>query len=296
MPNQTGPRVSASRDLPSPRMYALLATRAPVAVVFRHGPHAHWSIARWDLTTDALTPGAWLHGSLYPRRCDISPDGRLLYAFVLKGKVYGFLGAKGDMLAYSTVSKVPWLFALAAWKETGTWTRGYHFVEGGSPEERPWDIGPPQAGDAGPLRARYGVARTAPSQYAAERRRGWVEHERCPPRGKNDMWDERRRVVLVRARPGRSERLVLTDEGWDTGPGTIEGRRPTYHLERWGKEEVLAEVTWADWDPRGRLLVATADGKLQIRDVDREEVDVRWERDLSAKAVRGPAPESARRW
>ncbi|EYF04723.1 Hypothetical protein CAP_4199 [Chondromyces apiculatus DSM 436] len=55
-------------------------------------------------------------------------------------------------------------------------------------------------------------------------------------------------------------------------------------------------MTWADWDPRGRLLVATSDGKLQILDVDREGLDVRWERDISAKAGRGPAPESARRW
>ncbi|WP_156040976.1 hypothetical protein [Chondromyces apiculatus] len=100
-----------------------------------------------------------------------------------------------------------------------------------------------------------------------------------------------------RPRAARPERAARVDgPGRDHGPATIEGQRPTYHLERWGNEAALAEVTWADWDPRGRLLVATSDGKLQILDVDREGLDVRWERDISAKAGRGPAPESARRW
>ena len=28
----------------------------------------------------------------------------------------------------------------------------------------------------------------------------------------------------------------------------------------------LEDVQWAEWDPMGRLLVATSDGRLQIRD------------------------------
>ncbi|WP_245677709.1 hypothetical protein [Chondromyces crocatus] len=255
-------------------------------------------IARWDLLTDEITAGARLRGTVYPRRCDLSPDGRLLYAFLLKTASRGFLGSGGGLLSYSIVSKLPWLYALAAWKESGTWTRGYHFVERQGRDEPPWDIGPPGEGDVVPLRARYGLARTEPFQYAAEHRRGWTAHERCPARGPNDMWDERRQVVLVRTRPGGSERLVLTDTGLNTArPFAIEGRRPDYHLERRGREVALPDVTWADWDARGRLLLATSYGCLQIRDVDKHPMPVRWERDLEhLPPAPGSAPEHVRRW
>jgi hypothetical protein len=44
-------------------------------------------------------------------------------------------------------------------------------------------------------------------------------------------------------------------------------------------------VQWAEWDPGGRLLVATDDGRLQIRDV--VDGSVQWEADESAL---GPDP------
>lgn len=283
--------------LPPPRLYAQVAARAPVAAVFRHGPHGRWSIGRWDLDADTFTPGACLRGTLYPRRCDLSPDGQLLYAFVLKPHVRGFLGAEGGTLTYSTVSNLPWLFALTAWRESGTWTRGYHFVEGSRAEDRPWEIRV-QEGDAGPLRERYGMAMTGVVQYAAERRRGWVEHEDCPARDPGDVWDEGRRVILAKARPGGGGRLVMADQGWSPeGPGTIEGRRPVYTLELRRRRAEIREAVWADWDHRGRLLLATEDGKLQVRDVDAPPAGVVWERDLSGlRPRRGPAPAWARRW
>ena len=55
-----------------------------------------------------------------------------------------------------------------------------------------------------------------------------MEHEDCPPRG-DDVWDERRLVILARPRPGGGERLVLSDAGWT--PGNAEGRAPAYRVE-----------------------------------------------------------------
>lgn len=291
-------RRAPAAEAPPPRLYAMVATRAPVAVVFRLGPHGVWMVGRWDLEATAFSPGAWLRGTLYPRRCDLSPDGKFLYSFVLKPRVRGFLGGDGGSMAYSTVSKAPWLFALAAWKEHGTWTRGFHFVEAGRAEERPWDIGDPQEGDAAPLRARYGMARTEAVQYAVERRRGWVEHERCPPRGPNDAWDERRQVILAKSRPGGAGRLVLADRGWNPAElGCIEGRRPSYTLEMGRRRVELPDVVWAEWDRVGRLLVATEGGQLQVRNPDKAEVPVAWEHDLAPLTpARGPAPGWARRW
>ena len=280
-----------------PRLYVIPATRAPLALVFRHGPAKWWMLAQWDLARDTLTPGAWFRGTLYPRRCDLSPDGRLLYYFALKGSTGGWMGSKG-VVAFSAVSKAPWLRALVAWRELGTYTRGYHFVEGAGPAARPWEIGPPQHGDAAPLRARWGLARTSVEQFAVETRRGWSAHEGCPPRDPHDMWDQKRRSVLVKPRPHRDGRLVITDRGYERErPGATEGVLPAYRWEKGRRAATLEDAVWADWDARGRLLVATLSGRLQVRDVDSKELAVVWEHDLSAYRVSPrAAPAEAQRW
>lgn len=274
----------------------MVATRAPVAVVFRRGPAGYWHIGRWDLVSGEYEPGAWLRGTLYPRRCDLSPDGSLLLAFILKRTGPGFLGPTPGHRAYFTVSKLPWLFALAAWAESGTWTRGAYFVE--TPAgQRPFVLGEPEAGDAAPLRRRYGVAATPVLQYAAERSRGWTEHEDSPPRDSGGPWDEQRRAILQKPRPHGPGRLVLTDQGLDIRAPRVEGRAPTFTLERAGHVTPLADAAWADWDPRGRLLVATLDGRLEIRDPDSPRHTPVSSSSLAAlRPTPRPAPEWARRW
>ncbi len=277
-----------------PRIYAMVATRAPVAVVFWHGPGGWWHLGRWDLTSGDYEPGAWLRGRLYPRRGDLSPDGSFLYSFATKGLKPGFLTGAG-FGAYHAVSKVPWLFALAAWYEGSTWTRGFHFVEG--PEAaRPWDIGEAEDGDARPLRARYGLALTGGVQYAAERRRGWVKHERCPPRDPRlDPWDEQRSAILVKPSPAGGRRLVMEDRGLDLRAPGIEGRTPAYAIEDRGRSWEL-DAAWADWDHHGRLLVATPDARLQLRDPEAPNRVLR-EHDLSSlRPNPQPAPDWAQRW
>jgi hypothetical protein len=38
---------------------------------------ANWThVERWDVAAGSYEPGVWLHGRLYPQRCDLSPDGR----------------------------------------------------------------------------------------------------------------------------------------------------------------------------------------------------------------------------
>ncbi len=102
-----------------PRLYALVATRAPVAAVFRRGPSEWWHIGRWDLATGDCEPGARLHGRIYPRRSDLSPDGTLLLAFIMGRTGPGFLEPDPPAWpdTYVSLSKLPWLTALAAWRE-----------------------------------------------------------------------------------------------------------------------------------------------------------------------------------
>lgn len=99
----------------------------PAALVLRHGPSAWWHLLHWDLATLTVSPGAWFHGTLYPRRCDISADGRLFGYFARKAAVT----TPRWPGACFAVSKVPWLEALVAWETCGTWTWGCQFSEDG---------------------------------------------------------------------------------------------------------------------------------------------------------------------
>jgi hypothetical protein len=275
-------------------IYVLPASRAPVAAVFVRVPGKWWLVARWDLQRGDLVAGAWVRGTLYPRRSDLSPDGEVLCYFLAKSGNRPFMGMTGRQ-TFSALSKLPWVYALAAWRETGTWARGHHFVPAPL-----WEIGEPQHGDTGQLRQRVGLATTVPTQYASERRRGWVEHERCPPRSPSDTWDEERSVVLTRERPHTRDgmRLVLIDRGWDPeAPGAIDGRAPEYELEHQGKTISLDDVVWADWHVSGHLIVATEDSRLQIREPRGGRVEPLWERDLSTLMPNPrPAPDWAQRW
>ena len=73
--------MNGERLKPACRLYVLVAANAEVALVFRRGPSDWWHLLHWDLHRRILTPGAWFHGNLYPRRSDISPDGRLFGYF-----------------------------------------------------------------------------------------------------------------------------------------------------------------------------------------------------------------------
>jgi hypothetical protein len=275
----------------APRIFCIPAARAPIVAVLRRGP-SDWShVGRWDVDRGIYTPGAWIRANLYPQRCDLSPDGRWLCYFTLKG------GATWDAgWTYVALSRLPWLTALAAWKTCGTWTRGAHFVD----DPGVWEPGPPDEGERGP-HPTFGLAVTRAATFAVERRRGWSETAGTPPRDANDLWDERRggRVTLEKFRPGRA-RLSLRVRGWFAAFRS--GHRdepPDIHYEIVDETATrpLAEAQWADWGTDGRLLTATFDGRLQIRDAATRDLAVRFDTDLTGLAPEpSPPPAEARHW
>lgn len=258
-----------------PQLYAICATESPVAVVFAHqGPWFH--LARWDLRTGTLTRGAWLRGRIYQRRCDLSPDGTLLSCFAMKSG-----------RAFHAVSKVPWLTALAFWGDDSTYSRGWHFEPVGRRAEPARD---PDEGSIAPLATKHRLRLVAngPEPYAVELRRGWTRHADAPRRPAKDIWHEQTPQWLVRKRPGGDQRLELRDDGYVRG--RLEGRAPRYALDG----EPLPEVVWADWDTRGRLLVATRAGGLEIRTSTNKPTRATNLGDWTPKPV--PAPTAARGW
>lgn len=268
-----------------PRLYCIPAGRAPVVAVFRRGPSAWSHVGRWDLEEGRYEPGAWLGGRVFPRRSDLSPDGRWLCYFAHKPSATWEHGE-----AYVAVSKLPWLTALHAFRTCGTWSRGYHFTAPGDSEAL-----------ESPLPIPYGLRSIPVVQFANERRRGWIEAPDSPNRHPTDAWDEQRNVRLQKRQPGGEAVLLLESLGWaggEFGRGqAVDGLRVSYALERDGDIHFLSDLQWADWDEKGRLLVATRDGRIAVRRLGGQTTETLFEADLSSLAPSpAPAPDWAQRW
>jgi hypothetical protein len=269
----------------APRIYCIPATDAPVVAVLRRGP-SRWShVGRWDLASGRYEPGAWLAGRIFPRRSDLSPDGRYLCYFAQKPTA-GW--EHGD--TYVAISKLPWLTALHAFGTCGTWTRGYCFAPRGDGDE-----------SAAALPIDSGLRSIPAWQFATERRRGWIESPDSPQRHPEDMWDQRRNARMQKRQPGGLHVLHVESVGHAGGEFgkdlAVDGLRVRYALEGDRDIDPLPDLQWADWDAQGRLLAATRTGCLQIRRlVDRGPV-CDFEADLThLEPDPQPAPDWAGRW
>ena len=274
-----------------PRLFGIPATGAPIVAVLRRGPSAWSQVGKWDVERGAYEPGAWIRANLYPQRCDLSPDGRWLCYFTLKGSATWKAGP-----TYVAISRLPWLTALAAWGTCGTWTWGLHFVT----DRTVWHVQAPAEGDVTPCRKKLGLALTRPATFAVERRRGWIESPETPARQRSDLWDERRAVTMEKCHPRAGERVRLRVQGrFAAFRSSLPGERQDVHYELVDDAAIteLADVQWADWDAKGRLLVATTDGRLQVRAWSRAGCATRSEVDLRAFAPSpSPPPKEAYRW
>ncbi|TJY55564.1 hypothetical protein E4T66_20865 [Sinimarinibacterium sp. CAU 1509] len=274
----------------APRLYCIPATSAPVVAVFRRGP-SDWShVGRWWIDTGEYEAGAWLHGRLFPRRSDVSPDGRYLCYFAHAPGAHAPGTAKphanwphGD--AYIAISRLPWLKALHAFATDGTWTRGYHFA---APDDDP--------AHAIALPMPYALQPTPPIQFATERQHGWGEAPDCPPRDPQDVWDQHRNAILIKRQPGGERELRVESLGWPGGEfgraQAVDGLRVRYHLIEREQTTLLHDLQWADWTRDGALLLATRDGHLQRRRLD-PQPQIEYDIDLSALT---PAPQPAPEW
>jgi hypothetical protein len=106
-----------------PRLHVLLARDASDAVVIRRGP-AKWSCTiHWDRRTDSFQVGQWLHGRIYERRCDLSPDGKHLIYFALNGKWESETDG-----TWTAISRAPYLKAIILFGKGDTYHGGGLFT------------------------------------------------------------------------------------------------------------------------------------------------------------------------
>jgi hypothetical protein len=113
-----------ARSPPAPRIFVIPATEVDEAIVFGRGPSNWYRLLKWYMAEDKFEAGAWFRGRVYPEKCDLSPDGKLLLYFVLQGNKSG----TSYTHAWTAVSRPPWLTALGLWPQGTTYGGGGRFV------------------------------------------------------------------------------------------------------------------------------------------------------------------------
>ena len=102
---------------------------------------------------------------------------------------------------------------------------------------------------------------------------------------------------MEKPRPHSSGSDRLTVRGTYAAIREPHGRRTDIRYEHRSHDltQHLDHVQWADWDAQGRLLVATDEGRLQIR--DGANGSVQWEADENAfEPDPAPPPAEASVW
>ena len=279
------------------RLYAILAREAPVGVVFRRGPSKRVQIVQWDTATDTFTPGQWFHGRIYERRCDLSPDGKLLVYFAMNLRTRNL--NSDYSYAWTAVSRPPYLTALALWPKGSCWGGGGLFQsdrqlwlnhEDGMmaphPNHVPQGLTVTHGGGGG--------GEDEPIYSARLERDGWRQSQ--PMKAEYT----RTNAGFVTHAPGI--RRKQNPQGWQklTMTSTLSHFEMNEDFSvRYaeGKDWPLAGAAWADWDQSGRLVFAR-EGRLFAlaaedigRGEPRELVDLNGHKPEPVEA-----PEWAKRW
>ena len=265
-------------------MFVLLARQADVGVILRRGPTEWWRVTLWDTRGDVFTGGQWFRGRLYPAKCDVSADGKLLVYFA--GKFRQRDVARGYHYTCTAVSRPPYLTALALWPIGDTWGGRGVFLDGQtvlvdtSKHHPDHPTGPLRVVSRGDLKRGDPRIDVVPCWQS-----GWRE---APKPGTNSRCKEfhktsgdltlSREIPLDSIYPSR--------------------RRTLYTLYRSDDNPVaLFEAHWADWDQHGRL-VATVGGRVCAGKLTKQNT-LLW-RQLTAmneeQPTRMEAPAWAQRW
>lgn len=270
-----------------PRLFVYLAREAPVAVVLRRGPGAWARLSLWHTDTDTFEHGQWFGGRIYERRSDISPDGSLFAYFARKSG--GSQRPAAD--SWMAVSRPPWFTALALWFVGGTyWTGGFFLAA------RSLFIGGTTDGpDQGELPRWLKLSKDIPHHNQSN---NWTERTVYFNRLLRDGWTPLPGADVVGARwerrsPDSRETLVMipksdSDFRAHGGPHVIE-----YEVRAGDRVVPLGRLTWADWDQRGRLILARDGTLVHWRTAGDTKVLADFNDELPEPA---PSPAIARQW
>jgi hypothetical protein len=257
------------------RLHGLLASQAPVGVVFRRGPANSVCTVGWDRKTDQFTLGQCLRGRIYERRADLSPDGRHLIYFARGGRRHA--ETQGS---WTAISRAPWLHAVTlygkgdCWQGGGLftsnstyWLNGCHFVvrdsgevaaddryrpAGGFGAECPSVYYPRLLRDGWSLEMKAGPGRVAQcTVFTKALPHGWVLRKFAyadihHPPGSGCYWDEHELE-----HPGR--KALLSVPGWEWAD--LDGRRLV-----WAEKGLLYSAAVTASGPKGERVLYDFNG------------------------------------
>ncbi|HEU4557783.1 MAG TPA: hypothetical protein VFS20_08030 [Longimicrobium sp.] len=240
---------------PTPRLFLLLARAAPVAVIFRRGPSKQVEVVRWDTRTDTFERGHWIKGRIYERRSDLSPSGELLVYFASQYNRRTLGKRTGTTCAWTAVSRVPWLTALALWPKGDCWRGGGLFESERTLllNHRPGEDEPHRDHRPRGLRVRPNPdahGEDDPLYTRRLQRDGWRMEQ--PWEVVRNGYDFSTTVPEIMSRGHRSHLLRMVKERSMTNLR----RRERFHVAfPYGGTLPLDGADWADWDHAGRLVV-----------------------------------------
>ncbi len=234
---------------PPCRLHVFLARTAPIGVVLRRGPSTWTRLSLWNTDTDVFEHGQWIRGRVFERRSDISSDGALLIAFIRDTSARRRPHQRAD--TWIAISRPPYFTALALWWVGGTYCTGGFFPSTHSVWPA-WGNDP----DQGQLPPWLTIAKTIAH---VDRTNNWTDRTVYHNRRIRDGWQlvtEAPRERWQRQQPDGPLRLMLDEIGWN--PRAFGGPHVVEYALRLADErvEALPDVTWADWDQRGRLVGA----------------------------------------
>lgn len=208
-----------ARSSPPPRISFLLASEAPIGIVFRRGPTKLVRIYSWDRERDKFKPGSWFKGRIFPKRSALSPDGRYMIYFAM-GAVAWAIPATGG--TWTAISRVPSLTAIALWGQGGeTWGGGGRFT----------------------CNTRYWLDANANTFLLRDTQLLRRDSLRPVP-----DWSVERQGLGWTSTKGRRD-------GWTLRQSVRYPKKDRFTLEREGAVIELPGCEWADWD-RDRLVWA----------------------------------------
>lgn len=255
------------------RLFILLAAESPVGVVIRRGPSGQVLLIKWDLETDTFEHGQWLKGRVYERRCDLSPDGKLLLYFASD--------QRRAMSSWTAVSRPPYFTALALWPKNSTYGGGGIFESRTKVllDCQEWEESQVAEGFSIPNWLSFGLL---------GRRGGWEDFDLSSPwslRLQRDGWKLMQHptktkdefgasmrleldppFVWQKAHPMRSDDLAIQMSilgiGGQNRPSVLAEHRVV------GKEGYVGQIgesDWADWAQNGDLLFARSGCIFRLR-------------------------------
>lgn len=271
------------------RLYVFLAREASIAVIFRRGPSEWVQMIKWHTGTDTFEAGQWLHGRIYPERCDLSPDGQLLVYFAGK---FNQKTMSSNSFAWTAISKPPYFTALDIAFQGDTWGGGGIF----STSQQVWFY---SRNDANwriqnlPITSdnlSFAKPNPADAPYTyPERMRlhlgGWQEIDQA-----GSAYLPR----LIWRKTLGNYVLTYTETAWSKNQAYAKHYK--LKLGQGDTEITLGGVLWADFDQQGRLVLAR-EGKLYSATLQNSDLHLTELADFNANQFESiEAPAWAQKW